>query len=204
MRQISSLEKLTSGRYLVTLEDGASFPLYGKELASYAITEDGTLSETGYETIMQELLPKRARMKAMYLLKAMDRTESQLRKKLEDCSYPAEIVENAIAYVKEYHYIDDVRYAVSYMEFRKESKSMQQLSRELYGKGISREDIAEAEAQITFPDEEKQIRHWIEKKKYCAKTADRKETSRFFNFLMRKGYSISSIQRVIRAEDLYE
>lgn len=201
MRQVSSLEKLTSGRYLVSLDDGSSFPLYGKELDAFGITLDGALEDKAYEVIMGELLPKRARQKAMHLLEVMDRTEQQLRQKLEGCGYPPEIVDQAVEYVRSYHYIDDVRYAESYIEFRKSSRSVMKLRQELYQKGISGEDFEEALSHIEAPDEAQQIRAWAEKKKFRPEEADRRETERFFQFLLRKGYSSSAILRVLRSTE---
>jgi regulatory protein len=201
MRQIYEIKKLTGGRYLVTFLDGAFFPLYGKELDEFGIHEDGELSETAYTRILQEILPKRARLCAMHFLEHQDRTEHQLRKKLVDLYYPEEIVEDAAAYVKNYHYIDDVRYAVNYIEYRKDTKSMRQLEQELSQKGISREDIQTAREQIELPDEEHQIMQWLQKKHYHAQDADRKETDRIYRFLLRKGYSASAISRVMRLEE---
>lgn len=197
MRQISRLDKLTSGRYLVTLEDGMSFPLYGKELAVFGIEAEGVLQENAYQEIMLHLLPDRAKRKAMYLLQEMDRTEHQLREKLKAGHYPEEIVEEAVEYVRSYHYIDDIRYAQSYMEYRKESRSVKCLEQELYRKGISREDFAAALEQIELPDEERQIRQWIEKKRFDVETADRKERERFMRFLLRKGYRMEAICRIL-------
>ena len=37
MHQISEIEKLSSGRYYITLDDGLQFPLYGKEMGKYGI-----------------------------------------------------------------------------------------------------------------------------------------------------------------------
>lgn len=188
----------------MTLEDGDAFPLYGKELTAYGIVEDEEISESDFCEIMEQVLPKRARMRAMYLLKAMDRTEAQLRRKLAEMHYPDEIVQNAIDYVKGYRYIDDLRYALSYMEYRKDSKSVRQMEQELYQKGVSKEIVEEAVQQIELPDEEVQIRSWLLKKHYDPKQAQQKETERMYRFLMRKGYSMSSIRRVVSLENLYE
>ncbi len=198
MYRIERIEPLKSGRYLIYLEDETSFPLYGKEMAAYGIEEDAVLEDGAYAEIMLELLPKRAKRKAMYLLQSMDRTESQLRQKLKDCQYPPEIVDDAVEYVKSFHYIDDVRYARAYMECRKDSRSMRRILQELYQKGVSRADAETASRLVSQPDEEQQIRGWIEKKRFCAETADRKETDRFIAFLLRKGYSLSKIQNVLR------
>ena len=42
-----------------------------------------------------------------------------------------EAVEQAIAYVKSYHYIDDLRYACSYVRYQKEKKSNRRLQQDL-------------------------------------------------------------------------
>lgn len=197
MRTVSEITPLSGGRYLIILEDGISFPLYRRELDAYGIETDRELSEADYCEIMQELLPKRARLKAMHLLEAMDRTESQLRRKLEELRYPEEIVTDALGYVKGFHYIDDLRYAVRYLEFRREGRSMRQLMTELYQKGIPRELIEQAAAQVEPPDEEQQVRALLLKKHYDAATADRKETERMYRFLARRGYSPSVIREAL-------
>ena len=86
---------------------------------------------------MRELLPVRAKKKALHLLERMDRTEQQLYRKLADGGYPDQVAKEAVDYVKSYHYIDDVRYARSYIESRKAAKSLRQIERELYQKGIT-------------------------------------------------------------------
>lgn len=204
MKQVCELRKLTGGRYLVVLEDDFFFPLYGKELEEFGIHEDGPLREEVLLKILQELLPKRAKLCAMHFLQSSDRTEHQLRRKLVSLFYPEEIVDEAVAYVKRYRYIDDVRYAVSYMEYRRDSKSMRQMEQELYQKGISRESFLEAAQQIDVPDEEEQIRKWLVKKNYSGTSADRKEKERMYRFLLRKGYGAARIQRVLSLEEAYE
>lgn len=204
MRQIQELRKLTGGRYLVVFEDGSCFPLYAKELDAFSIREGGTLSEEDFEKIQGELLTKRAKLCAMHFLQRMDRTEQQLRKKLETLFYPADVVETAVSYVKSYHYIDDVRYAVSYMEYRREEKSVRRMEQELLQKGISKETFREALAQIETPDEEQQIRRWLDKKHYASVCQDQKERERIYRFLLRKGYSSSAVRRAMDMEYLYE
>ena len=73
MHQISEIEKLSSGRYYITLDDGLQFPLYGKEMGKYGIEVNEVLSEEAYLEIMLELLPARAKKKALHLLERMDR-----------------------------------------------------------------------------------------------------------------------------------
>lgn len=204
MRQISEIRKLTGGRYLVVLDDGICFPLYEKELHEYNIHEEEYLMESVFQEIMEEVLPKRAKLRAMHLLEKMDRTEYQLRMKLQEMSYPEEIVTEAIAYVKKYRYVDDLRYAISYMEYRRESKSLRQLEQELYQKGISKEIFQEAAEQLEEPNEEQQILQLLQKKHYQPGVTEQKEKDRIFRFLLRRGYNISAVRHAMQEDSLYE
>ena len=65
----------------------------------------------------------RARKKAMRLLEHMDRTEKGLTDKLRQAEFSQEAVEDAIAYVKSYGYINDARYARTYISFRMDYSS---------------------------------------------------------------------------------
>ena len=104
---------------------------------------------------------RRARHRALHILERSDRTEQELRAKLER-NYRAEAVEDAISYVKQYHYLDDRRYAVNYLNSRGRVKSRRQVEQELlYKKGISKEILEEARTEAEPQDEREQIRRWM-------------------------------------------
>ena len=82
--------------------------LYKGELLRYLLK--GTLlEEDTVQEILQKVICKRAKLRAMHLLEDMDRSESALRKKLRQGLYPPEAVEAAISYVKSFGYLDDAR-----------------------------------------------------------------------------------------------
>lgn len=197
VRRVERTEPLSGDRTLVMLEDGTGFPLYRKELDEFAVCEGRPLAPRMQEKIFRELLPKRARLCAMNYLQHMDRTEQQLRRKLQECCYPEEIAEQAVEYVRGYHYIDDVRYAVNYMTSHAEGKSLCRMEQELGRRGVSRESFQEALQQMEPPDEEGQIYRLLEKRHYSGAEADRSETERTIRFLLRRGYSMSAIQHVL-------
>ena len=98
----------------------------------------------------------RARKKAMRLLEHMDRTEKGLTDKLRQAEFSPEAVEDAIAYVKSYGYINDARYARTYISFRMETKSRQKILSELQMKGVDRQtalDAWEEMEELMEPDE---------------------------------------------------
>lgn len=141
---------------------------------------------------------RRARHRALHILERSDRTEQELRAKLER-NYRAEAVEDAISYVKQYHYLDDRRYAVNYLNSRGRVKSRRQVEQELlYKKGISKEILEEARTEAEPQDEREQIRRWMEKKQIHPETADPNELRRFYLFLMRRDFRSEDILSELR------
>lgn len=73
----------------------------------------------------------KATKKAMSLLQHMERTEWELRTKLQKSGFSDEAIDKAVAYVESYHYIDDERYAMRFVEIYKASRSMQRIRQDL-------------------------------------------------------------------------
>ena len=85
---------------------------------------------------MQEVLPKPGEASCHEPVAGREYTTSQLRTKLQQGFYPAEIIEQAIAYVAGFHYIDDLRYAVDYITYHEDSRSRRRIEQDLQGRGI--------------------------------------------------------------------
>ena len=85
---------------------------------------------------MMELQEERrqARKKAMRLLEHMDRTEKGLVDKLIQSGFSAEAAADAVAYVKDYGYINDSRYALNYIMGRIHDRSRQKIFQESFSK----------------------------------------------------------------------
>ena len=75
-------------KYAVAIDGECMFTLYKGELSRYRIREGGELSEEAYAEIMQTLLPKRAKLRCMNLLKSRSYTRRQLMDKLRAGKYP--------------------------------------------------------------------------------------------------------------------
>lgn len=196
--QIIRIAELDKKRIKVVLEDRTYFPLYKAEQRRYDLTEGKEISREQFQEIRDEILIKRARKRTMHLLERMDRTEAQLRDKLRQGYYPEDVIEDAIAYVKSYHYVDDLRYAQNYVRSRKGQKSQRKLQMELLAKGVSKQKIQQAlEEEYQQENEQELILRWIEKKQYCAQEADLKEKRRMYQFLLRKGFQSDDILHVL-------
>ena len=143
----------------------------------------------------KEKLPtkQRVRKRALHLLEQQDRTESNLREKLSRSSYPEELIDDAVEYVKSYGYIDDERYARRYVRYHGTEKSRRRVYRELIQKGIDRETANLALEECYSGDEGEQIKALLRKRSFDPESADEKERRKTYAFLMRRGFESSQV-----------
>lgn len=140
----------------------------------------------------------RAKKRALYLLERMDRTEQQLREKLKSSDYPEEVIEEAIEYVKSFHYLDDERYAENFTRYKKENMSRQQIKQKLMLKGVSKDIIQNAIEDEYDVDESIHIRNILEKKHFSYETADEGEFRRVYGYLLRRGFRSNDILKEMK------
>lgn len=201
---VTQITDISKTRCKVYLDYEFAFVLYKGELHMYHVVLDQPLSPEDYAQIMQQVLPKRAKIRAMNLLKSRDYTEYKLREKMRQGDYPENIIDQAIEYVKSYHYIDDNRYAGSYIRCYENSKSRKRINQDLLQKGITKDVIENAwlewEEAGGLLDECDQIRKLLEKRKYDCENADVKEKQKTYAFLMRKGFDVAQIKKAMNAD----
>ena len=199
---VTQITELSKSRSKVYIDQEFAFVLYKGELCLYHIKEGELLKEDDYRTIMEEVLPKRAKLRAMNLLQGREYTTSQLRTKLQQGFYPPKIIEQAIDYVAGFHYIDDLRYAVDYITYHEDSRSRRRIEQDLQGKGILAATIEEAwqvwQENGGKQDEQAMIRELLHKKHYDTEgETDWKERQKIYAFLARKGFSAEAIRKAI-------
>lgn len=193
--QILEIKKEKRGRILVYTDCVDCFPLYAGEASVWGIEEGAELPREKWERLCDEILEKRVIRRAMYLLERMDRTEFQLRRKLAENHYPEELIGAALDYVKSYHYIDDFRYACSYIRCHQSEKSRMWLKMTLEQRGVPSGVTERAMEEVYEDQEEELIRKLLEKKHYDPERMNQKEKYRICQCLLRKGFLISNIKR---------
>ncbi|MGF0103538.1 regulatory protein RecX [Bariatricus sp. SGI.019] len=199
---VTKIEPATKTRYKVYVDGQFAFVLYKGELSRYHIAEDSELEEKTYQSIRKEIILKRAKLRAMHLLNDMGRTESQLRTKLLRNDYPSDIVEEAIAYVKSFGYINDAEYTRSFIENRKEKKSKKEIYAALCQKGLPK-DLIETALEECYADDDSiaAIEAIVRKKKFDPKSTDYKEMQKMMGYLVRKGFRYDDIRQVIQVSE---
>lgn len=194
---VKSLVKLTKGRAKICLDSGTDFVLYKKEYENYGIEEESELSLEDYQEICRDILIPRCKKRALHLLEKQDRSEKNLRDKLKEGGYPADIIDIAIDYINDYGYLDDYRMACSHIRFYMDSRSKRRIKQDLMNKGIKPDVIERAIEDEYTCDETDQIQHLLEKKGYDSDSATYEQKAKMYRFLAGRGYSSESISRVL-------
>lgn len=193
---INSIVPLGKGKVQISFDCGEDFVLYKGEMRQFALEEQMEVSDSLYEQIY-DMIGKRVIRRAMHLLEKMDRTEWQLRRKLLEGKYPQELVDRAVAYVKSYHYIDDDRYARTFIRLNQERRSILRMKMDLQARGIAEDIIEQAMEEENETSQEELIHRLLEKKMYHAATASFQEKQKICQFLQRKGFRSSEIMHVL-------
>ena len=138
----------------------------------------------------------RAKLRALHLLTAMDRTEAGLREKLE-ASYKEDVVEIAIDYVKSYGYLDDERFIKNYIESKSRTKSRKQIEQELImKKGVSKDAVRKGFEEAEIPDVTETIERYLKKKRIDPCDCNKEQKEKFFMYMIRKGFQIQDLKKV--------
>lgn len=198
---VTKVEACSKTRFRVYLDGRFAFVLYKRELSGFGICEGEEISEETVDRIKEEVIFKRAKLRAMHLLEDMDRTESALREKLLLGAYPPEAVDEAVKYVKSFGYLDDRRYAENFVRGRSKTKSRKEITAALLTKGLSREQISEAfEAcsENDYFDEQAAVREILRKKRFDPESADQTEIRKIYGYLARRGFTYDTIRQVIQ------
>lgn len=181
----------------VFLEGDFAFVLYKSEAARFHIEEGNDLPAKTYEMIEEEILLKRARDRALYLLQSQGCTQAEMIKKLKDDGYSQSVTERVLSFLQEYHFIDDNAYTENYIHVNKGRKSKRQITYELQQKGVDRDQIRQMLEENPV-DEEETVRALLKKKTGGRIPEDKKEIQKLAAFLGRKGFSFEVISRVLR------
>ena len=199
MMTVTKIEPLTKTRYKVYLDGQFALTHYKGEQSRYHIAEESVIEDDIYDSL-RLIVIKRAKLRAMLLLSDLGRSESQPRTKLKQGGYAEDAVEAAIRYVKSFGYINDMEYARSFIDSRKDRKSKKELYAALLQKGVPSEIVAQVfeEAVYGEKDYRRAIEALMRKRSYNPETADVKEKQKMMGYLMRKGFSYQDVRNVLQ------
>ena len=136
MKRLSKIEKIDKGRIKLYIDGEYLGFLYQKEFKRFNLSEEDEIEEKVICEIA-DILYRRAKERALYILQRMDKTEKQIMDKLRQNLYSDAVIFKVIEFLRTYRFIDDCRYTANYVKYKEEKKSIRQLKQDLYKKGIS-------------------------------------------------------------------
>ena len=144
--------------------------------------------------------------KGIFLISLKDRTKKEVRLKLEEKYWNKSAVLHAIEKLEEFGYLNDLNYAVSYIESRSYGKN--RISYNLFQKGIDKRTIEQA--YLTLDEEKEEDIEETKLEKLLEKNSKKinvnnerdekkiKDEQKLVQYLARQGFSLDKIFRKIR------
>ena len=137
------------------------------------------------------------------LLSRQDYTERRLLEKLSADGYGQEEIEAVIESLKEAHYLDDYRYALTYVRYHSSDRSRMRIRQDLLTRGCKEDAIEAAFREISEEtdleqEELNQIRKLLRKRGY-REDEDFAKQQKMMAFLYRKGFSQEIIRRAMQS-----
>ena len=118
-------------------------------------------------------------------------------------SYPENLIDDALDYVKSYHYVDDERYARAYLADCLGRRSKKRICQDLLSRGIDKEVVSSVMEELfqEMDGEAAEIelaKTLLHKRHFDPKSADFQDSQKQMAYLMRKGFSSDVIREVMR------
>ena len=197
---VTDIKELSGRRRLVVINYEPAFAVYTSELKKFDIHKDNILSALTYNTLLTEVLNKRAAVRAMNLLKSRDYARQELIDRLSKDYYPEASISYALDYVEHYGYINDYRYAQNYLQFKGSSKSRKQITVYLHKKGIASDIIEQVCDEYYGESEDIQLNLIVEQmRKKAARIQDfsYENKMKLMAYFYRKGFEAETIKKAL-------
>jgi len=197
-------QKRRKNRYNLYNEDGYFMGIDAYIVKKYNIEEGKEYNEEQLnEWIETEQLEKAKDYVVTYL---MGNTEQKIRQRLAQKEYVPSVIENVIAFMNKYGYLDDKKIGKDVMKdaVSRQLEGRNKIKQKLFQKGVKQADIEETLAQLSEEEEEHAAHEALLKKKDLYKTKSKSPyewKAKCYQFLLRKGFPYAIATNVIERED---
>ena len=195
--KIQSRDKNKVNVYL----DGAYFCAISLETCVKHNLKPNTINdEKVLEKLIFESEKKLAYEKALKLVSTRYKTQKEVKDYLASKGYVPEIIYYCLKKLGEYDFINDEKYAESYMSHHLKKDGVIKIKQQLFAKGVSPEIVDKVVGQVD--NQEEQI--LALKEKYMKNKEDTKENYlKLFRYLQGKGFRVDEILKVLKEAECY-
>lgn len=196
-----------SARVNIFLDEKFAFGLLKKTLIDFNLFVGKEITEKEIEKILKKDQQSRALEKSFKLLGIRPRSEKELIKKLKEKGFAEKIIQKTLKKLKELGYLNDEKFAGSWLESRKLSfKGKYAIQKELKQKGVAEEIIKKTISRYRTKDEfkialelaKKKMRTLLSKSKTNLFPSAFLQKQKLLRFLANRGFSWETIARVLK------
>ncbi|GIP36889.1 regulatory protein RecX [Paenibacillus sp. J31TS4] len=193
-------QKRNKHRFNIHLNGTYAFSVHEDLLLKHRLFKGAEVEEEGLQAILVEDEKHRAYLEAIRMIGRRPHTGKELREKLKQKGYEEGVISVTIDKLTEQRYVDDRQFASFWTENRihLQKKGRRWVQQELAQRGVSKEEIQEALSDI---DPEMEYGHALElgqKKWKQTKGEARERRNKTGAFLLRRGYPMEIVSRVLR------
>ena len=188
-------------RVSVFIDDAFAFGLALDLAVEAGLRKGRALTVDEQAALLAKEQVHRARAAALDYLSYGARTTAEVRRKLRDRGFDEAAVEDALAKMQDYGYLDDAAYARAFARGRFAGRGYgpQRLRADLLRRGVAREAVDAALDALTEAEDlgEAARRHGRQRWRALAREADvRKRKQKTMDFLVRRGFSFDLAREV--------
>jgi regulatory protein len=202
-------QKKNKHRYNIYLNEQFAFSVHEDMLVKYRLLKGEYVNTQTIETIIIADENHKAYMDGLRFIGRRPRSRKEVVYKLQEKGYSEDAIQHAVAQLTELKAIDDEQFAALWTEHRlfSQNKGRRWVQQELKQKGLSKEHIAEALANVD-EEAEFQAAYDTAKKKWQSLQGEPYEKNRkLAAFMLRRGYSsqiVGSVLKLITGDTLDE
>ena len=193
--KIQSRDKNKVNVYL----DGTYFCALSLETAlKHSLKPNNIIDEKVLEKIQLESEKNIAYEKALKLVSTRYKSQKEVKDYLSQKGYSPATIYYCIKKLGEYDFINDEKYAESFVSHHLKKDGVIKIKQQLFAKGIS-EEIIDKTLSLVDSQEEQILRY---KEKYMKNKEDTKENYiKLYRYLMGKGFKAEEILKVLKGID---
>lgn len=194
------LQKRNKDRVNVYINEEFSFACSAELIYTCSLSKDKEIDIDSLKEVIDKDNFIKCKSYALKVIERTYKTERQIFDKLAQKEYDEKIINKTIDFLKEYKFIDDVKYAEAYIKDKLKTQGKNRIKYALINKGIN-EILVKEKLSCLDSDIEENTALKLAEKKYRLliknESDNRKIYKKLGDYLVRNGYNLDIVQNIL-------
>lgn len=196
------VQKRNKDRVNIYINNEFSFSCSAELVYIHNLSKEEVVDVNSLAEIVEEDNYIKCKNTSLKMIEKSYKTEKQIIDKLVQKEYQDKIIKRTIEFLKQYSFIDDIKYVQMYVKDKMSSQGKNKIKYALISKGINEEIVNEELKHIDDTLEESSALKLAEKKYNILLKSEkdlRNINKKLREYLARKGYNLDIIQKVLNS-----